>query len=224
MFATTHNTADIRRYFQNALLKREFTLDKSKCNMIELIGASFLADSPTIFGIPNQLYIDKEIAWYDAMSTNIFDMQDPPKQWVATANKEGDINSNYGYLLYHHDNHNQYTHVFSELLANANSRRACAIYNRPSMWLDYDARGKNDFVCTNAVTYYIRNNQLHAVVQMRSNDVVFGYKNDYAWQSTVLQRLVNNLNHHLEAQLKTGTIVWQAQNLHVYERHFDLIK
>lgn len=223
MFADTWKTADVRDYFVRKLASKEFVLDRSGCSMIELIGASFVADAPAIFGTPNQAYIDKEVAWYDSMSTNIYDMPDPPKQWIATANAAGDINSNYGYLLYHHDNHNQYTHVFSELLSNPASRRACAVYNRPSIWLDHDADGKNDFICTNAVTYYIRNNSLHAVVQMRSNDVVFGYKNDFAWQSAVLSRLTANLNRHWESELRTGTMVWQAQNLHVYERHFGLV-
>jgi len=223
MFAITGTTAHVREYFKQQLKEKKFVLDRSGCSMIELIGASFIADAPAIFGTPNQDYIDKEIAWYDSMSTNIYDMPTPPKQWVATANAAGDVNSNYGYLLYSHGNHNQFTHVFSELLSNPNSRRACAVYNRPNIWLDHDADGKNDFICTNAVTYYIRGNHLHAVVQMRSNDVVFGYKNDYAWQSTVLSRLAQNLNKHLEAELKTGIIVWQAQNLHVYERHYGLI-
>jgi thymidylate synthase len=53
---------------------------------------------------------------------------------------------------------------------------------------------------------------------MRSNDVVFGYKNDYAWQQFVLHELAKDLF------LEPGKMIWQVQNLHVYERHFDLIK
>ena len=92
------------------------------------------------------------------------------------------------------------------------------IYNRPSIWKEYNEEGKNDFICTNAVSYVIRNELIHAIVQMRSNDVVFGYKNDYAWQLTILEKLAKDL------QCKPGRIIWQVQNLHVYERHFKLIK
>ena len=84
--------------------------------------------------------------------------------------------------------------------------------------VEYFENGKNDFICTNAVTYYIRNDELQSVVQMRSNDVVFGYKNDYAWQQYVLKQLANDLN------IEPGYITWQVQNLHVYERHFHLVK
>jgi thymidylate synthase len=53
---------------------------------------------------------------------------------------------------------------------------------------------------------------------MRSNDVVFGYKNDYAWQQYVLKTLASDLG------IEPGAIQWQVQNLHVYERHFNLVK
>jgi thymidylate synthase len=73
-------------------------------------------------------------------------------------------------------------------------------------------------MCTNAVQYMIRHGALHAVVQMRSNDAVFGYKNDYAWQKHVLDRLSDELN------IPAGDIHWNVGSLHVYERHFDLVK
>ena len=73
------------------------------------------------------------------------------------------------------------------------------------------------------MTYYIRDNMLHATVQMRSNDVVFGYKNDYAWQKVVQERLLEDLYYN-GIQLELGYLYWQVQNLHVYERHFDLVK
>ena len=53
---------------------------------------------------------------------------------------------------------------------------------------------KNDFICTNSVNYYIRNGEINCVVQMRSNDVVYGYKNDYAWQRYVLKKLTEDYN------------------------------
>ena len=118
--------------------------------------------------------------------------------------------------------------VVAELINNPDGRRATMVYNRPSIWVEYNESGKNDFICTNAVTYYIRNSELHAVVQMRSNDVVFGYKNDYAWQKYLVRELCEAVNHSsenmFEDDIKPGNIIWQVQNLHVYERHFHLVK
>ena len=168
--------------------------------------------------------------WYDRKSTNIYDIyghEQAPKAWIYSANKHGEINSNYGHLIYSGKYFRQYDKVLKELLTNPDSRRGSMIYQRPSIWKEYKENGKNDFICTNAVTYYIRNGELQCVVQMRSNDVVFGYKNDYAWQLYVLEQLVKDYNDCKEngvPELKAGDLIWQVQNLHVYERHFHLVK
>lgn len=211
----------VRNYFIDELAAENFTVDRTGSKTIELIGASFLADRPAIFGEPNEAYIDAEIDWYNTMSTNINDIQygsEPPQAWQMTANSHGEINSNYGHLIFSEKYYDQFARVCTELSNNPDSRRASMIYTRPSIWMEYNENGKNDFICTNSVTYYIRDNQLHAVVQMRSNDVIFGYRNDYAWQEYVLEELA------IELDIDCGDIHWQVQNLHVYERHFDLVK
>jgi thymidylate synthase len=215
----------IRTYFRNELENENFTTDRNGGKTIELIGASFYADEPAIFGTPNEEYIQAELDWYDSQSTNINDIyvdRDPPQAWQMTGNRHGEINSNYGYLIHSKGNGNQYQNVLDELCKNPDSRRASMVYQRPSIWTDYNENGKNDFICTNSVTYYIRDGKLDCVVQMRSNDVIFGYRNDYAWQKAVLDRLAADLNKC--TYVKPGQIIWQVQNLHVYDRHFDLVK
>jgi thymidylate synthase len=142
-----------------------------------------------------------------------------PAIWQQVADRGGKINSNYGWAIYHKDNHLQYANVLNELTFSPNSRRAVMIYTRPTMWQDYNRDGMSDFMCTNAVQYMIRDGQLVAIVQMRSNDVVFGYRNDYAWQKYVADRMTEDLN--LSHPPK---IIWHVGNLHVYERHFDKVK
>lgn len=215
------NICDIRNHFRNELLNKNFTTDRNGGKTIELLGASFHATEPAIFGKPNQEYIDAEISWYESQSTNINDIyvdRDPPKAWQMTANRHGEINSNYGHLIWSEQYHNQFDSVVNELRTNRDSRRASMIYTRPSIWVEYNDQNKNDFICTNSVTYYIRDDELHCVVQMRSNDVIFGYRNDYAWQEYVLCALADELG------VNDGDMYWQVQNLHVYERHFDLVK
>ena len=220
----------IRQHFRDELNKEVFTIDKTGQKTIEMIGASFVADESAIFGTPNREYIDAEIDWYNGRSTNINEIfgitKAPPQAWQYSANKFGEINSNYGHLIFSEKFYNQYLHVVEELINNPDSRRAAMIYNRPSIWLEYNEDGKNDFICTNAVTYYIRNRRLDAVVQMRSNDVVYGYKNDYAWQQYVMKRLIEDINVQRpdDDQVFKGFMHWQVQNLHVYERHFDLVQ
>ena len=212
---------DIRQYFIQELRDENFTVDRTNSKTIELIGASFIADEGAIFGEPNVPYIDAELDWYLGCSTNINDIRykdEPPTAWQYAANKYGEINSNYGKLIFDDKYYRQFDNVVNELKYEPDSRRAVMIYNRPSIWTEFDENGKNDFICTNAVSYYIRDNRLQSVVQMRSNDVVFGYKNDYAWQRYVMNMVAN------EVDCEVGSLIWQVQNLHVYERHFDLVK
>lgn len=221
--------SDIRQHFIEELKNETYTSDKSGVKTIELIGAQFHADEPSIFGTVNHDYVDAEINWYRTGSTNIHDIyedREPPVAWKYSANKHGEINSNYGHLIWSEKYFQQYEMALDELLRNPDTRRATMVYNRPSVWVEYNENGKNDFICTNAVSYYIRNGQLSCVVQMRSNDVVYGYKNDYAWQQHVLSQLKEDYNalSTEEDQIEIGDIIWQVQNLHVYEKHFDLVK
>ena len=225
-------TRDIKKEFIAKLSEKEFITDRTGQKTIEILGASFLADKPAIFGTPNESYIEIEKEWYESQSTNVNWITETynrnvPEAWKLAANDFGQINSNYGYLIYSDKYHNQYGRVLDELLENPDGRRASMIYTRPSIWEEYNEDGKNDFICTNSVTYYIRDNVLQCVVQMRSNDVVFGYKNDYAWQLYVLEQMVSDYNDCREKTtpiITAGDIIWQVQNLHVYERHFHLVK
>lgn len=224
------NVQDIRDYFQGELSAGRFTIDKTGVQTIELIGASFIADEAAIFGTPSLPYIAAELKWYESGSTNINDIhgpdRQPPEAWKYAADRHGNINSNYGHLIYSAKYNTQYENVLKELIDNRDSRRGTMVYTRPTIWNEYCLNGMSDFICTNAVTYYIRDNQLHAVVQMRSNDAIFGYKNDYAWQLTVMENLVYDYNEQAKCRTKItlGNMHWQVQNLHVYARHFDLVK
>ena len=222
------NTSDIKHYFIDALANEQFVMDRTGQKTIEMIGASFMADKPSIFGTPNEDYIEKELQWYKSQITNVNAIGDKvPEAWKYAANDYGEINSNYGQIIYADKYYYQYGRVLDELLENPDGRRASMIYNRPSIWEEYNENGKNDFICTNAVTYYIRDGKIHCVVQMRSNDVVFGYKNDYAWQLHVLEDMVKDYNDCKQGtydEIKVGDIIWQVQNLHVYERHFHLVE
>ena len=211
---------DIRNHFIDELMDSNFVTDKTGVMTIEMIGATFEADEPTIFGDVNDDYIQRELEWYESMSLYVDDIPGvTPAIWQQVADRAGKINSNYGWAIYHKDNGLQYVRVFNELLHLPNSRRAVMIYTRPTMWEDYKRDGMSDFMCTNTVQYMIRNEQLVAIVQMRSNDVVFGYRNDYAWQKHVADTLTADLG-----LTKKPKIIWHVGSLHVYERHFDKVK
>ena len=210
---------DIREKFKQLLANEQFIEDKSGVRLIEIDGANFIADQDAIFGTPNKDYIEREIAWYDNQSLYVKDIPGgAPEIWKQVSSSQGKINSNYGWCIYSKDNKSQYDAVLNELKRQSSSRRAIMIYTRPSMQTDFNTDGMSDFMCTNTVQYMVRNGQLNAYVNMRSNDAVFGYKNDIAWQKTVLNRLSKDLD------IPVGHVNWFATSLHVYERHWKLIE
>lgn len=210
--------SDIREILKSKLQNGQFVIDKTGSKMIEIVGASFLANEDSIFGEVNWNYVEREIQWYESESLNVNDIPGKtPAIWTQVADKDGLINSNYGWCIYSEDNWHQYDQVVSELLNKPNSRRAVMIYTRPTMWEDYDMNGRSDFMCTNVVQYLIRDGALHCVVQMRSNDVWAGYRNDRAWQDHILKQLASDLG------IPVGNIHWQVGSLHLYEAHHYLV-
>lgn len=213
------SVSDIRDEFAKLLSEGNFKEDKSGCKMLEIIGASFIADEPAIFGEPNE-YIERELEWYLSKSRKVADIPGKtPVIWERVADADGIINSNYGWCIYSEENGFQYTNVLNALEDNINSRQAVMIYQRPTMHTDAYENGRSDFICTNAHQYVWDHEveQLNCIVQMRSNDAIFGYKNDFAWADHVHRDLCADLG------VEVGEITWQVGSLHVYERHFNLI-
>jgi len=55
--------SDIRKLFVDELAAERFTEDRTGGKTIEVLGASFIADEPAIFGVPSQEYIAAELNW-----------------------------------------------------------------------------------------------------------------------------------------------------------------
>jgi thymidylate synthase len=216
---------DIRQILADELYDKNFVTDKSGVATIEILNAAFIANESAIFGTPNEDYIERELKWYRSMSRNVNDIPGgTPEIWKMVADKNGMINSNYGWCIYSEENGYQFTKVVEELVKSPLSRRATMIYTRPSMHVDYNKNGMSDFMCTNVVQYFIRKGKLHASVYMRSNDAIFGYKNDWAWQRYVQKEVLQSINGKCNTVYDLGDLYWNVSSLHVYERHFKLVQ
>ena len=211
-------TNDILHDLKDLHFKKEYIEDKSGVKTVEIINACFLADHGSIVRPPNYDYIEKEIEWYESQSLNVNDIKDgAPAIWQQVASDNGYINSNYGWMMFSEDNFDQYDNITNALLKDKNTRQAIAIYTRPNMHYDSTKQGMSDFCCTSTVQYLYRDGKLNAIVTMRSNDAIFGYNNDVAWQRYILNKICTSL------RLDAGDIFWNVGSLHVYERHFDLL-
>lgn len=216
---------DIREKFIKRLCNKEFVTLSNGVKTIELISQSFIADEDYIFKKPNYNYIEREIQWYNSQSLNIYDIPGKiPSIWKNVADENGFINSNYGWCIWSEDNCNQYRNCFKQLLNDPSTRRACMIYTRPTMHYDWNKNGMKDFMCTYSTQQFIRNNTLVYCVYMRSNDAIFGYRNDFAWHKSVANRLQKDLKNNGIQLDGEPIIIWNAASLHIYEPHFDEVK
>ena len=165
-------------------------------------------------GLPqNEVYIERELEWYKSQSLDIEPLNDV-KIWTIVCDNNHKINSNYGFLIFSSQNGNQFENVYKELKRDINSRRAVMYYTNP--WMHH--QGGKDHVCTAYVSFLYRDGTLNCYVSMRSNDVIFGMRNDLPWHQWVLETMAMRLG------IRPGYVNWHAVSLHVYERHYDLLE
>ena len=192
--------------------------------MVELINISFIADEDHLLREPNKDYIARELEWYKSQSLKVDDIPgETPKIWEHVSNKFGEINSNYGWCIFSANNGYQYVSALQHLRDTKDTRKAIMIYTRPSMQKDWNYAGMSDFMCTNNVQLFIRDNSLIYIVNQRSCDAIFGFPNDLAWHQHVYSMLMKDLSDKYP-DLKEKPIEYICGSLHVYPRHHNLLK
>ena len=222
---------DIIHKFYDKIQTEDFIIDKSGVKTVELICKKIKLNPSQPYLNFNDIrktpikYVKKELKWYLSQNLSITGYVDDIQIWnnVCTKDNKKEVNSNYGWAIYSKENYNQYNFALNELLKNKYSRRACMIYNRPSMTIDYNRNQMSDYICTFDTQQFIRNNQLIYIVNMRSNDFYSGFFSDFPWHCYVYNNLFNDLKQTYK-DLNIGEIIWISNSLHVYERNFDTIK
>ena len=212
------------KHFYDLIRMREFVEDKNGGKIVEIICPNILLDprfEVIDLGVKktNVAYCTKELLWYLSQDRCINGYFDDIKIWNNVCDKDKYVNSNYGWCIFSKENNIQYDNCIKELKNNSSSRRAVMVYNRPSMWDDYNKNGMNDFICTDGVQCFIRDKKLVYIVKQRSCDFVYGFFNDFFWHCYVYNRMLNDLKN-----VEVGNILYIPFSFHVYQRHFDLIK
>jgi len=166
----------------------------------------------------NWKYFAGEMAWYLHRDNNIDYINNFSGFWKGITNlNTNEINSNYGSLVI---NDEQIGWVVDSLLADKNSRQAIMFFNQPK----FQFKGNKDFVCTMYANFFIRDNKLNMKIQMRSNDVFYGLTFDAPFFSFLMQSVYLILKKNEKYNtLELGTYYHFADNLHFYERHYDIV-
>ena len=152
-------------------------------------------------------YAEAEWQWYLSGDRNISKLGllygKVPAIWKRMADKDGNVNSNYGWQWKRSD---QLENVIETLKNFPETRQAAiSIYDGKEI-----SKYTHDTPCTYAVQFTVLNNKLNMSVVMRSNDIWYGFCNDQ-YQFSNLQLLVAQ-----RAGYDVGTYYHFAHNLHLY--------
>jgi|TARA_Y100001973_G_C5184172_1_gene326765 thymidylate synthase len=159
-----------------------------------------------------QDYAEAEWQWYLSSNRNIKKLGElygkVPEIWKRMADKNGDVNSNYGWQW---KRNSQLDEVICMLKENPKTRQAAiSIYDAKEMHM-YNS----DTPCTYAVQFTILYDKLNMCVTMRSNDLWYGFCNDQYCFSR-LQLLVSK-----KLNIEIGTYYHFAHNLHLYNNFIN---
>jgi thymidylate synthase len=168
-------------------------------------------------------YLKKELDWYLSLDSTIEKVKDVKIWQNICSKKDHKVNSQYGVLVYGEDNNYQFQKVLNCLIKDKDSRQAVIIYNRPSIHEDAYKDGKHDFICTFYQQFFIRNNRLDCITNMRSNDCIFGIFNDLPWFEYVYNDMYQKLLSKY-TNLEKGNLTYVANSFHCYERHFSVLE
>lgn len=188
----------------------------------------------------NLKYLLGEFIWYISGSNNPDDIIPYSKFWdnirnpgIVAGYDKDTVNSNYGYRMFGHDEEmsvpvldedgdhvadvDQWTAVRDILVRDKDSRQAIINIHRPA---DRHV-GNKDVACTLTLQFFIRDDRLFMITNMRSNDVILGFTND-VFQFTMLQEALMLELRATYPNLEMGHYYHNAGSMHVYSRHFEM--
>lgn len=200
-------------YFYDFILKSGSKLKNTK--FIENVG--FYIDDPldnlinTSWRKWSKKYAEVEWDWYLYGNLDPTPVASIAKIWESCKDENGLVRSNYGFQW---RRGNQLSEVIDILKKDKNTRRA-------SISL-YDGKEidtyKKDTICTYAINFNMYDGHLNMSVLMRSNDLVYGFCNDQYCFSKLQELVAKELN------VKIGWYYHFVNNLHIYNKHFNLKK
>lgn len=196
-------------YMHNEIITNGIDFANTKA----LFNIGFTIENPTNKVITNkernwnEEYAAAEWAWYlsgDPRVTTLGKLYGKiPAIWKNMADKNGEVNSNYGYQWRRND---QLENVINILEHGFDTRQAAISI--------YDGKEINkyefDTPCTYAIQFTVVQSKLYMSVYMRSNDLWYGFCNDQYQFASLQEMVAERLN------LPVGTYYHHAHNLHLY--------
>lgn len=160
-------------------------------------------------------YAVGEFIYYITGNNTLDFIQYYSKQFKNFTDDGKTINSAYGYRIFGYSNlfeFNQWEFIKNKLKQDPDTRQAIIHLHMPNN------KPTNDELCTLTLQFMIRDNKLNLLVNMRSNDIIWGYTYD-VFNFTLLQELMAN-----ELNIPIGKYYHNAASMHIYERDWNKLE
>jgi thymidylate synthase len=231
MLQKVANASEAFRYFLKEIKQNGIEVQPRDLKCLEINGIGVVIENAgdnVINDVRRKMsesYLIFELLWYisaDLSKSGTDMISTYGKIWDKLRNDDGSVNSNYGYYFFSRNEkskESQFDYVVDKLKNDKNTRQAIVNINN----IDHK-RIKNckDFPCTVSVQYFIRENKLNSIVNMRSTDLILGFCNDI-YQFSQLQRLVLECLKETYEDLELGSITLFTNSLHLYENNYSIL-
>lgn len=195
------------------------TVDLSgKVRTREIIGYTGILDNPynrivTLADRDVSLrYLAGEFCFYLSGSRELDFINKYSSFWNRVSDDGFTVNSAYGYTIF--KKKKQFDYCFERLLEDKHSRKAVMYLSG-----DYNQYRTKDNICTSTLQFLIRDDKLHLIVNMRSNDIWFGFTYDVAFFTLLQEIMLTKLKQTYDITM--GEYVHHAGSMHVYKKDFD---
>lgn len=220
-----NNFTDVyNRLIEQVMEEYDYECSPRDMKIREVLGASFTVRDPRnrLPYIPARnfsiSYYVGELLWYLCARDEVEWIAKYSPFWLDVTDDGKHSKASYGRRLFttHESIANgrqvQWNRIIEELKNDRDSRRAVVYFGQPADHTDF----KLDVGCTTATQFFIRDDKLHQIVTMRSNDLILGTPYDVA-AFTMFQELLA-----LELGVELGSYTHRSNSLHIYERNFPL--
>ena len=160
-------------------------------------------------------YAVGELCWYLSGSNKLDFISYYSKFWEKISDNNLTCNSAYGYCMTEQFGFDQIKEVADKLNKNPNTRQAVIQIKDPNI------RESKDIPCTVFLQFFIRENYLHLITNMRSNDLYLGLPYDL-FCFTEIQKYVLTLLE--DKSITLGCYIHNSGSTHIYDRDKNKIE
>lgn len=193
----------------------------------EMIGAFIVIKNPydrLVTNIHRKIslkYLVGEWLWYARGSNVLNEISFYSHYWKNISDDQKTANSSYGHRILGTNSNvrvDQWSWAKEQLINDRETRRAIIFIALPS---DMKKETK-DFPCTTSLQFFIRENKLHLIASLRSNDLILGFTYDAASFTLFQEKMLLELKQYYP-ELNMGEYIHIAASMHVYKKHYSMI-